>query len=847
MQMRRGALVGTLVVAVLGVPVAARGLPAFSTTIPGSRPTSSRTPPARDEMQQLYAKAPLAFEENRGQTDRRVDFLARSAGQSLFLSSNQAVISGAESGQNAGASVGMRLVGAALGAAATPADPQDATVNYIGSGDSTSVGTYGRVNYSSVYPGVDLTYYGNRSQLEYDFTIAPGADPRAIALAFDGSSGVKVNPKGDLVVSTPKGNLVQHKPVSYQDVGGVRRAVSSHFVVDPFGAVHFQVGAFDHTRPLVIDPILVFSTYFGGSGDDSITGITTDRQGFVYVVGTTGSRNFPTTPGAVQPTPQFAGSRTAFVAKFYPQLVRPAYSTFLSSTGTDEGIAIAVDASGSAYVLGRTFSTNFPTTPGAFAASGPRAFNTFIAKLTPDGSTLQYSTLFPGNVSGVQISAKAIALDGAGNAYVTGGVALPDTVSTDFPTTPGAYRTACSPRGSGCSEGFLAKFNPGGNGAGDLLYSTYLGGFTSQGTRLTVDQSGVAYIVGIVRGPGFPTSPGAFSTTVPAGSNDINYFIVKLNPVGAGGADLLYSTYLGGSKDDGGFGGDITLGSDGTVYVAGDTSSPDFPTTPGAYQRQLGGRYDAFLARFDLAGGGNADLLYSTYLGGRGTDSGRGVRVDSSGHAWIAGFTAVNSFDANQTNDFPIVNPLACCPKFISGSDVFIAEIDPVGGGKSDLIVSVILGGTGSEEPAGIALFDQKPSLVYVAGRTNSRDYPVSAAPFQPTYGGGNFDGFISGIAPVRSDVPAPSSTTTTSTPSSTTTTTLPSSTTTTTIPSSTTTTTMPSSNSCTQFVQAQQAAFNDSINQQEQGQSPSVVASLEQTRAQGNASFQQALASCRG
>src|SRR5258706_347616 len=543
-----------------------------------------------------YGKLPLQFEANRGQTHEDVHFLARGAGYSLYLTAGEAVLLLANpdaKAQKRSFALRMSLVGAAREPVVTGLDELPGKANYfIGKDRSnwrTNVPTYAKVQYRNVYPGVDLVYYGNQRQLEYDFVVAPGADTKKIALRFRGADKLEIDVEGNLVLRTAGGDIHQHKPVIYQEIDGFRREVAGGYVRKGADRVGFQLAAYDTTRPLIIDPVVLsYSTYLGGGAGDFSNGIAVDAAGNAYVTGFTASSDFPTTAGTFQPN--FGGAGGAFVTKLNPTGSALVYSTYLGGSGADWGNGIAVDSGGNAYVTGITFSTDFPTTAGAFqsAVSG----GAFVTKLDPAGSALVYSTYLGGS----DAQARGIAVDGGGNAYVTG-----VTSSADFPTTAGAYQVTYggTQAGSG-GDAFVTKLDPTGSG---LVYSTYLGGDGSDwGNGIAVDIDGNAYVTGTTSWITFPTTPDAFQPHSRGGSgvNGTDGFFTKLNPTGSA---LVYSTYLGGTDLDLGLG--IALDAKGNAYVTGATNSTDFPTTAGAYQPALSGvvccrrpASDAFVTKF---------------------------------------------------------------------------------------------------------------------------------------------------------------------------------------------------------------------------------------------------------
>jgi hypothetical protein len=596
-----------------------------------------------------YGRLPLSFEANRGQTDPQVKFVARGQGYTLFLTRRAetvlvlrkpapqrdllkpAALVSVPATLNPDAAgppaiVRMKLVGANAKPRAEALDELPGKANYFIGNDPkkwrTNVPLYAKVRYRDVYPGVDLMYYGNQRQLEHDFIVAPGADPRSITLNLAGAEKLSLDPQGALVLVVKDGELRLDKPHIYQDVDGARREISGGYVLKNAHRVGFQVAAYDASRPLVIDPTLFYSTYLGGSSNEHGLGIAVDAAGNACVTGYTLSTNFPTTSGAIQSANQ--GGYDAFVTKLNPAGSAPlVYSTYLGGGSDEQGLGIAVDAAGNAYVTGYTQSTNFPTTSGAFQTANQGLVDAFVTKLNPTGTApLVYSTYLGGND---QEQGDGIAVDATGNAYVTG-----YTQSTNFPTTPGAFQTA----NQGGYDAFVTKLNP--TGSAPLVYSTYLGGSDlDQGRGIAVDAAGNAYVAGYTQSTNFPTTSGAFQPAPAGGLTDA--FVTKLNPTGS--APLVYSTYLGGSSGDAGFG--IAVDSIGNAYVTGFTHSTNFPTTAGAIQSANQGGYDAFVTALNPLG--TAPLIYSTYLGGSSDEIGHGIAVDA-GNAYVTGDTESTNF-----------------------------------------------------------------------------------------------------------------------------------------------------------------------------------------------------------
>ena len=703
-------------------------------TLPAAAATNAR-------VSESYGKLPLQFEANRGQTDKDVHFLSRGPGYSLYLTAGEAVLVLSKPAVDAKrVALRMSLVGAARAYAVSGIDELPGKANYFIGKDPAkwrrNVPTYARVRYREVYPGIDLIYYGNQRQLEYDFVLAPGADPKKIVLGFKGADKLEIDAQGELVLHAPGEDIRQHKPVIYQEIDGVRRDIAGGYVRKGANRVGFKVAAYDTTRPLVIDPVVLsYSTYLGGINGDSGSGIAVDANGNAYITGGTASSDFPTTAGAFQPT---ATGSHAFVTKLN-SIGAAVYSTYLGGSGSEGGSAIAVDAGGNAYVTGATGSSDFPTTAGAFQATIGGSRNAFVTKLDPTGSALVYSTYLGG--SGDINTGSGIAVDADGNAYLTGW-----TNSINFPTTQQAFQPAFS----GGYDVFVTKLDPAGSA---LVYSTYVGGTRfDEANGIAVDAGGNAYVTGLTDSTDLPTTPGVFQPTLSGSSEDA--FVTKLDPTGSA---LVYSTYLGGAFIDSGSG--IAVDANGNAYVAGWTNSHNFPTTPGAFQPiKLSVGADAFVTKLNPAGTG---LVYSTYLGGDGTDTGEGIAVDADGNAYVTGTTGSTNFPTT----FGAVQPT-----FRGGfGDAFVTKLDP---GGSAVVYSTYLGGSGREEGSGIALDVHRNA--YVTGATRSADFPTTPGSVQPVYGGlasprapdGSFfipDAFVAKIVEVvPPPPPAPTSTGTT-------------------------------------------------------------------------------------
>jgi hypothetical protein len=685
---------------------------------------------SQGELRAVYGALPLSFELNQGQTDGAVDFLARAGGYLLFLTPTEAVMAFDNSATHSGKwnreelvstdrskprpprlIVRMKLQGANPAPSVEGLDELASRTNYFSGPDSaqwhTDIPSYARVRYAQVYPGIDIVYYGSQRQLEYDFVVAPGSDPNVIQIAFSGIEGAEISRMGDLLLRTAQGDLRQSKPIAYQERNGTREEVSASYIRKGVSGIGFRLGDYDRSRPLIIDPVLVYSTYLGGNGFDQGYAIAVDSLGSAYVTGKTAAADFPTTPGAFQTT--FGGGDALFIAKLNPEGTALVYSTYINGAS---GNGIAVDLAGNAYVTGEASTPNFPTTPGAFQTA-PYGFDTFVTKLNATGSALVYSARFGGNFDDF---GRAIALDAAGNAYITGWTVCRATTCT-FPTV-----NAVQPNyGGGYQDAFVTKINSVGSA---LIYSTYLGGGTiingdnDWGEGIAVDSAGSAYVTGYTYSPDFPVTPGAYDTS----RAGLDAFVTKFTP---DGASLVYSTFIGGPAREQGQG--IAVDASGNAYVTGLTESADnpftpeydgFPVTPGAFQTT--GSFDAFVTKLNPQG---SALVYSTYLGGNvGVDRGWAIAVDNAGSAYVAGDTTSSNF------------PTAGAVQLAYGgglSDAFAAKLNPEG---SALVYSTFLGGSLYDEGRGIALNGSGDA--FAIGSTSSDNFPT-ANPLQGGNGGG--------------------------------------------------------------------------------------------------------------
>lgn len=705
---------------------------------------------ARSTVAQAYDRLPLVFEANHGQADSAVQFLARARGHTFYLTPAEAVLvlrrppaSAAPGVQAVRPSiptvVRLRLAGADPQAELGSLVELPGKVNYFIGRDPenwhTGIPTYAMVGYRNIYRGIDLVYYGAGGQLEFDFIVAPGADPNAIALDVEGAERLDIDARGDLVLQMPGGHVRMRMPSIYQVVDGVRRPVAGGYVRKDGQRIGFQVGVYDVAAPLVIDPVLAYSTYLGGSTLDAAEGIAVDGSGAAYVTGITVSSDFPVA-GAIFPT---NSGDDVFITKLDPAGSSIIYSTYLRGTtgamcGTcSVGLGIAVDSTGAAYVTGSTQSPDFPVTPGAFkTVYDGGTTEGFVTKLSPSGDSLVYSTF----LGGATLEGSAIAVDSTGAAYVTGDV-IQGLLIPQFSATAGAFDTTYN----GGYDAYVMKLNPEGT---TLVYATFLGGSgDDHGRGIAVDASGSAYLTGDTYSTNFPITAGGFDGVL-SGARDA--FVTKLD---ATASSLVYSAYLGGSGTEAGFG--IAVDSLGAAYVTGWTTSADFPATPGAFDTTYnGGLADAFVVKVNTTGSG---LAYATFLGGSDTalnlfDTGLGIAVDSAGQAHVTGRTDSPDFPTAQAID-------ATFNGGVNAGDVFVAGLSAAGDG---LLYATFLGGTQDDEGLGIAI--DTSGAVYVAGETTSADFPTTSGAFDTSFNGvgspGNGDGFIVKIADAAAPGPGP-------------------------------------------------------------------------------------------
>lgn len=640
------------------------------------------------------------FIENRGQWDPQVRYLLQSSGLNLWITDTGVVYDIHRQPMNPAkaeerTAVFLNFLNSNVHAVAAGAQQALGYHNYFLGNNPMKwvdhVPLYRTVRMDGIYTGIDMVLYLDAGRPRYDLLIAPGADPSQVRMQFQGASGVQVGSNGSLVVKTVGGEIRQQELVAYQTGGdGTRRRVRCRFAVDREGGVGFSVGGYDHTRPLVVDPVvLVYSTYLGGADQDRGFGITIDSARNIYVAGYTNSLNFPTR-NAQQDTSRAAPSSSeAFVTKLNAD-GGLSYSTYLGGGSSDQCSAIAVDGAGNAYVTGLTLSTNFPTTKNAQQDILGGWSDAFVTKLNADGG-LSYSTYLGG---AGQDEGAGIAIDSAGNVYAAG-----STVSINFPTTKNVQQE----RSGGYFDAFVTKLNVDGR----VSYSTYIGSSVyDRALGIAVDAVGNAYVCGSTNGTDFPTTINAQQATSTGGTKA---FVMKLNVNGR----LSYSTYLGGTTSD--LASGIAIDSAENIYVTGYTRSTNFPMK-NAQQDTARGNTDGFVTKLNA----NGKLSYSTYLGGRELDQCNGIAVDGAGNTYVIGYT--------QSMDFPMRNALQDTAR--GDNEVFVTKLS-VNGRVS---YSTYLGGKGEEQ--GNAIVVDALGNVWATGFTKSTDFPITQSAQQGTFAG---------------------------------------------------------------------------------------------------------------
>lgn len=681
---------------------------------------------------------PLTFEQNKGQAPEQYLYLSHDNGMEAMFRSNAVDLLLPET-KDRSHFLELKFGKPSDDARIAPLGPRMGQSNYLLGADSTRwirrIPNYSRIEYEAIYPGVDLVFYGNRGRLEHDFQIAPDADVSRISFQFKGADRVDLSPSGDLEIHLKRGTIVLDGPKAYQATAAGNEPVSASFAIDNNGDIGFRVGRYDHKRPLVIDPVLTFSTYLAGTGADLVTAVTTDANGNIYVTGSTSSTDFPNT-NAEQPhlggCDQYAGCLNAFITKLDPSGQSLIYSTYLGGSFQDSGVAIAVDKNGDAIVAGSSGSSDFPH--AGSLSSPPCSSNDncyFLSSLKPDGSALIYSGHIAGGpanagnelvANGDSGIAAKVAVDAAGNTYLTGAVE-----GSGFQTTPGAYSSIVP--GYPYTTMFVIKVDPTGN----LIYSTTIPANTTQTnyntffpTGIAVDASGQATVAGTA-GPGLPSTAGVVQTSFPnsqAIQNPTAGFLLQLN---ASASALNYATYLPGTDTVGA----IAVDAASNTYVTGQTSETALPVSANAYQKTLPAGPNCtcnagYILKLNNQG---TSVLAATYLSGspgaqnEGTAF-TGIALDSKSDVFVGGMTG--------SPDFPLQDPFVTTLQFSTvASDLVLAGMNP---DLSSLLFGSFLSATDGQDPGstfdGLAI-DQGDNLIAV-GTTFAPDFPITANSFEP-------------------------------------------------------------------------------------------------------------------
>ncbi|MFF2480671.1 SBBP repeat-containing protein [Paenibacillus sp. NPDC058071] len=665
-----------------------------------------------------FAKLPLLFARNIGQFNEESKLLAQASGFRCAFEAERFLLTFytlGQEGDEALSSKGVVLAWTFLDACREVKlegiGLEAGKAHYFKGNDPAhhrvNADLYRAAAYRGLWPGIDVVVQGAEGKLKFDWFVKPGAKAEDIKLLCEGADAVSIDEEGQLRFTTPFGELIDQKPIAYQEIDGKRTYVACRYQLENHSNGGVCIGFdiiddYNREQPLIIDPVIEYSTYLGGSSTENGLAIAVDDFGQAYVTGSTISANFPVTPGAFQTA--LKGAEDFFVTKLDPTGTALVYSTYIGGSARDIGRSIAIDQAGHAYVTGSCFSNDYPTTPGAFqpAVASARA-HAVITKLSPDGRSLVYSTYLGGTGGD---GAFGIAVDFSGNAYVAG-----QTDSPDFPVTAGAIQTT---NPTEVPIAFVTKLNAAGSG---LVYSTYLGGSggTTDATCIAIDNSGNAYVSGGTVSRNFPTTPGAFQTTL---QGDIDSYVSKLNPTGTA---LVYSTILGSSLND--TANAIAVDDAGNAYVTGQTTSPDFPTTPGSFVTPLGIRR-VYVTKFNPDGTG---LIYSALIGGDASNTPFAMALTPFRQVVVTGQTT--------STDYP-VTPDAFQPFLNGAADAFVTMLDPFG---SFLEYSTYLGGSSTDSGNGVAV--DHSEAIYVTGQTFSFDYPTTPGAFQPSRNG--IDAFV--------------------------------------------------------------------------------------------------------
>lgn len=678
----------------------------------------------------------LAFEPNNGQAISNVKFLTRAKGYNIYFTSDRAVFKFTSKGITNVLS--MNFVNFNSNTKISAADELESKSNYFIGPNSSSwfsgVANYSRVEYKDIYPGINAIFYGNNNQLEYDFLVSPGSDPDAINLSFEGANKIETDSEGNLIISIGSEIIKFQKPYAYQEINSVRTDIKTEYEVKN-NQVNFIVSEYDKNVPLIIDPLLVYSTYLGGSGNEDVSVIDVDQNGYAYIAGQTNSIDFPTTTGVFDEVCDNGGAtcnKDIFVTKLNPIGSELIYSTYIGGEGFQEGFGIAVDPSGFAHISGFTNSGDFPTTPAAYDTTQNGFSDVFALKLNQSGSSIIYSTFIGGADTD---EARKIDIDSGGNLYVTG-----ITRSQDFPTTTGAFDTEKEPEET---DPFVTKLSGDGS---NVIYSTFLGGSqTDEGFDIFVNQNNEAFIVGETQSSDYPTTTLAIPTCTALTCSGSNVFLSKLN---SSGSSLLYSNHFGGLQNEEGFG----VVSEGQfAYVVGSTSSPEFTTTFNSFDTSHNGDIDAFLVKIDTITG---SLSYSTFIGGENSDQAFDISLDENSDLFLSGSTISPGFPVtSDALDSTCGTDGLCEAQDGPTSDIYLMKFDK---DNFNLIYSTYYGGKDNETALSMVLNSNDIFLTGMIDPLDNSDFspvfPTTINAFDRVFNGGteSFAIRISLISPIE-------------------------------------------------------------------------------------------------
>ena len=753
------------------------------------------TPAQSEKIAAAFGTLPMSFEKNQGQTAAEVRYVSHGPGYELFLTGQEAVVALRQSTNRTSKKLNrtdvlraqravhsndklsvirMKMLDANPTSGVAGLNPLPGKVNYFIGNDPTKwhtdVATYSEVKYSAIYPGIDLVYYGNQKQLEYDFVVAPGADPKQIAFNIDGARKLRIDKRGNLVMTAAAGDVTLQKPFIYQDEAGQRREIAGNYALTGARQVRFRVDAYNHSEPLTIDPaVLIYSTYLGGSGagGDFGNGIAVDGAGDAWVVGSTTSTDFPVQNGYATTAPAGIAVGSGFVSEISPDGSQFLYSTYLGGTTNgslgDAAYGVAVDATGRVFVSGVTTSTDFPITattayqpnPPASVSNPANSGGAFVTALNPalaGAAQLLYSTFLGG--SGSLDESFGVTTDGSGKAYAVG-----VTLSTDFPVKNPIGSSLNSPAGGA----FVTELDTtAASGPASLLFSTYLSGngggtatfpYGDSAAAVTIDTNGNVFVAGSTTSTNYPT---ALGTLTPCGdAGDATAFVSKINV--ANTPPLGFSACIGGAQGDTLADG-IALGPDGGAYITGQTFASDYPVTantipypptvPNTVERLV------FVTKLDTTVA--AANKYSTLFGGTLGDVGYGIGIDSSSNVYVSGGT--------NSPDFPITQGAFQESINNTAGVGFVAKVNPGSNGAADLVYASFFGGSGDgtdpDNVVGLGLTASNAAIITgstASEPTGANPFPVSSTAKQQTLNG-PINAFVAELALVPTIAVSPTS-----------------------------------------------------------------------------------------